>query len=115
MTDRELLEAAAKVAGIEYGDKRSSTGSPALYLGPDKGWWNPLDDEAFGDDATRRALVRAVAQTPAWHDAPTVPGDWAMSLAPSTFEVHEKITQKEIDGPMPWPGRWYGPIPEDKR
>lgn len=50
MTDRELLELAAKAAGIEYNNKRASHPSPALYLGPSGGWWNPLQDygEALG-------------------------------------------------------------------
>jgi len=49
MTDREMLELAAKAAGIEYNGKRSITGNIALYCGPDYGWWNPLnnDDDAF--------------------------------------------------------------------
>ena len=51
---------------------------------------------------------------PAWHDAPTVPGTWILSLD-SGMEVQENITQHEIDIEATWPGgRWYGPIPEDK-
>lgn len=50
MTDRELLELAAKAAGIGHNDKRASYPSPALYLGQKGGWWNPLQDhgEALG-------------------------------------------------------------------
>jgi hypothetical protein len=44
-TDRELLEAAARAAGIEYGSKRSRPTTPSLYLGPSGGWWNPLTDD----------------------------------------------------------------------
>ena len=70
MTDRELLELAAKAAGIEYGQKQSAPLTPALYIGPGKGWWNPLHDK---DDAealrqalglphgTSREIVRAAA------------------------------------------------------
>ena len=54
MTDRELLEAAAKAAGVEYGTKRSPTGNAALYLGPSGGWWNPLQDDG---DALRLACT----------------------------------------------------------
>ena len=51
---------------------------------------------------------------PAWHDAPTVPGTWILSLD-SGMEVQENITQHEIDIEATWPGgRWYGPLPEDK-
>ena len=53
MTDREMLELAAKAAGLEYGTKRSPTGSAALYLGPSEGWWNPLTDDG---DALRLAV-----------------------------------------------------------
>ena len=52
MTDRELLEAAAKAAGIGFNDKRSSTGSIALHC-PMQGWWNPLTDD--GDEARLEA------------------------------------------------------------
>ncbi len=52
---------------------------------------------------------------PAWHDAPTVPGTWILSLD-SGMEVQENITQHEIDIEATWPGgRWYGPIPEDRQ
>ena len=53
MTDRELLEAAARAAGIEFGIKRSTPASDALYLGPRGGWWNPLTDDG---DALRLAI-----------------------------------------------------------
>lgn len=52
MTDRKLLEAAAKAAGIDFGDKRSPTGSLALYLAG-AGWWDPLTDDS---DALRLAV-----------------------------------------------------------
>lgn len=44
MDDRELLERAASAAGIYFNNKRTRTGSPHLYLGPGRGWWNPLVD-----------------------------------------------------------------------
>jgi len=53
MTDRELLELAAKAAGIEFNNKRSPTSSVALYFGPSVGWWNPLTDDG---DALRLAV-----------------------------------------------------------
>jgi hypothetical protein len=52
MTDRELLELAAKAAGIEFNDHRSSTGGIALYCALN-GWWNPLADDR---DALRLAV-----------------------------------------------------------
>jgi hypothetical protein len=54
MTDRELLELAAKAAGIEFNNKRCPTG--ALYCGPKHGWWNPLTDDG---DALRLAVKLA--------------------------------------------------------
>lgn len=53
MQDRELLEKAANAAGIEFGPKRSTPLTPALYLGPISGWWNPLADDG---DALRLAV-----------------------------------------------------------
>jgi hypothetical protein len=52
MTDRELLEMAAKAARIEFNDKRSPTGNVALYCAG-AGWWNPLTDDG---DALRLAV-----------------------------------------------------------
>jgi hypothetical protein len=47
MTDRELLELAAKAAGIEgHWHECRPTGNIALYCGPRVGWWNPLTDDA---------------------------------------------------------------------
>ena len=61
-----------------------------------------------------RAALAAPATAPAWHDAPTAPGTWILSLD-SGMEVQENITQHEIDIEATWPGgRWFGPIPEDK-
>ena len=55
MGDRELLELAAKAAGIEFNDKRVCYPSPDLYIGPKngRGWWNPLTDDG---DALRLAV-----------------------------------------------------------
>ena len=58
MQDLELLELAAKAAGIEFGDKRSQPSIPALYLGPSGGWWNPLTDDG---DALRLAVKLGLA------------------------------------------------------
>ncbi len=52
MTDREMLELAAKAAGLEFNDKRSPTGSIALYC-PMEGWWDPLTNDG---DALRLAV-----------------------------------------------------------
>ena len=52
MTDREMLELAAKAAGIEFNNKRSPTGNVALYCAT-AGWWNPLTSDA---DALRLAV-----------------------------------------------------------
>jgi hypothetical protein len=90
MTDRELLEAAAKAAGLTIGAWSDNYGA-FMYRGvePGKSWWNPLTDdgdalrlavkclpfytlrysredwEKCGEDgyaATRRAIVRAAAE-----------------------------------------------------
>lgn len=53
MTDIELLELAAKAAGIEFNEKRSPTGSIALHCPSSFGWWNPLTDDG---DALRLAV-----------------------------------------------------------
>ena len=53
MTDRELLQLAAKAAGLEFNNKRSTPTTDALYLGPHGGWWNPLTDDG---DALRLAV-----------------------------------------------------------
>ena len=60
-----------------------------------------------------RAALAAPAQ-PAWHDAPTVPGDWVIVGKGFKSELQTGISQQEIDRVSSWPGRWYGPIPEDK-
>lgn len=59
MTDKELLEAAAKAAGIEgeYRTERMCIGGDwqdvtAIFLPDDDGWWNPLTDDG---DAFRLA------------------------------------------------------------
>lgn len=91
MTDREMLELAAKAAGIEHLGGEHCVNGPALWDIERKRWWSPLtnDGDAFRlmvalrlwrDDpdirciervedhdgyaayATRRAIVRAAAQ-----------------------------------------------------
>jgi len=53
------------------------------------------------------------APTTAWHDAPTVPGNWILETLTGELELFEDITQTEINNETTWPGRWYGPIPPD--
>ena len=50
---------------------------------------------------------------PAWQDAPTAPGTWVLSTLAGGLELMEGITKNEVADGAPWPGRWYGPIPED--
>jgi len=54
MTDRELLEAAAKAAGLTIGAWSDNYGA-FMYRGvePGKSWWNPLTDDG---DALRLAV-----------------------------------------------------------
>ena len=70
-TDRELLEAAAKAAGVD-GEYRTENlcldgdwiDVTAIFLSDDQGWWNPLTDDG---DALRLAvdLYLEVAPCPA--------------------------------------------------
>ena len=57
--------------------------------------------------------VTSQGQVPAWHDAPTVPGDWVIVGKGFKSELQTGISQQEIDRVSSWPGRWYGPIPPD--
>ena len=55
MTDRELLEKAAKAAGygVEVVSSREQDGTVSFYMKPDLLWWNPLIDDG---DAFRLAV-----------------------------------------------------------
>jgi hypothetical protein len=77
MTDRELLELAAKAAGIEYGQKKAADGNYHLYLGPPSGWWNPLTDDG---DALRLAVKLNIHITSSVTDA------WATTLLVTAIE-----------------------------
>lgn len=52
------------------------------------------------------------ANSPAWRDAPTVPGLWLNSINGKT----RQISTANIDSGVfvKRDSRWYGPIPEDK-
>ncbi len=74
-SDRELLELAAKAAGIDFGHKRSTPTTPSLYLGPSHGWWNPLTDDG---DALRLAValeIQGIGE-PVWVMGMTSIGDY---------------------------------------
>lgn len=45
MTDKELLELAAKAAGIEFDFCRPDLGGCQIRKGLTSGWWNPLEDD----------------------------------------------------------------------
>ncbi|MFN4121314.1 hypothetical protein [Acidovorax sp.] len=53
MTDRELLEAAAKAAGIAARWNENPPSTVQIDDFGDAGWWNPLDDDG---DALRLAV-----------------------------------------------------------
>lgn len=62
-TDRELLEAAAKAAGIDVrcvGNGRPNV-AVSFYTEPDQLWWNPLTEDG---DALRLAVKLDIA--PVW-------------------------------------------------
>lgn len=63
MTDKELLEAAAKAAGIEYDFCRPELGGCKVRKGLTSGWWNPLKDD--GDCARLEAVIETEIQ---WHE-----------------------------------------------
>lgn len=64
MTDRELLQMAAKAAGIPTNGKfRANQGvffDEGDGAGAEIGWWNPLTDD--GDNARLRRALRIVVQ-----------------------------------------------------
>jgi len=60
MTDRELLELAAKAAGIELGWNKNDTPPKPFRLDTAE-WWNPLTDDG---DALRLAAKLAMLSTP---------------------------------------------------
>lgn len=53
MTDRELLELAAKAAMVEFDFCRLELGGCQVRKGLTSGWWNPLTDDG---DALRLAV-----------------------------------------------------------
>ena len=61
MTDRELLEAAAKAAGLTIGAWSDNYGA-FMYRGvePGKSWWNALTDDG---DALRLAVKLALFES----------------------------------------------------
>lgn len=63
MTDRELLEPAAKAAGITLHWPQDLGGADFLSPLNESNWkqWNPLTDDGDPYAATRRAIVRAAA------------------------------------------------------
>jgi len=67
-------------------------------------WWR---------EHLRAAQPATAPAQPAWHDAPTVPGDWVIVGKGFKSELQTGISQQEIDRVSSWPGRWYGPIPPD--
>lgn len=58
--DRELLELAAKAAGMPAGDYCTPNHEPALYHG-DYGFWQPLTDDG---DALRLAVKLNILDSP---------------------------------------------------
>lgn len=60
MTDRELLELAAKAAGIEHPSGEHCINGPALWDCKALQWWKPLTDDG---DALRLAVILGLDQT----------------------------------------------------
>ena len=56
------------------------------------------------------APINAIGPTPAWHDAPTVPGLWYSTKSERVWNFH---SEKSIQVNGGYVGRWYGPIPYD--
>ncbi len=62
MTDRELIERAARACGIG-GEWVDGIGFIHISVDGDRGaWWRPLDDDGDALAATRRAITMAAAQ-----------------------------------------------------
>jgi hypothetical protein len=62
-----------------------------------------------------KAALAAPATAPAWHVAPTVPGLWVCNYGALSVTA---VNQPDIDAFDPAynaGGRWFGPIPEDKK
>lgn len=53
MTDRELLERAARAAGYSFQWRGLNKALPSIFVGRDQQWWNPLIDDG---DARRLAV-----------------------------------------------------------
>ena len=76
---------------------------------PDRSYNNPQTHDQWGGWQAARATA------PAWHDAPTVPGDWICNdgvEAPYDWRVFA-INKQMLDLTPPKGERWYGPIPKD--
>ena len=68
------------------------------------------------DSILERAIVEIRAElanppTPAWHDAPTEPGQWAWRSALTGERYFTEITTAFAGSAHT--GRWYGPIPQE--
>ena len=70
---------------------------------------------AFVDGSSLDDLWRKVCEanppTPAWHDAPTEPGQWAWRSALTGERYFTEITTAFAGSAHT--GRWYGPIPQE--
>ena len=66
MTDRELLELAAKAAGVEHPGGEHCVNGPALWDCNRLKWWRPLTDDG---DALRLAVQLGFVVEPGkcWH------------------------------------------------
>ena len=66
MTDRELLELAAKAAGVEHPGGEHCVNGPALWDIDGKRWWRPLANDG---DALRLAVQLGFVVEPGkcWH------------------------------------------------
>jgi hypothetical protein len=95
LTDRELLEAAAKAAGIELRDWYDSAQAFNLALSHSRSWWNPLTDDG---DALRLAVKLRLRVKPPNVDTATVfcvEGDVLLSAVVSRGE-HYAATRRAI-------------------
>ena len=97
MTDRELLEAAAKAAGLTIGAWSDNYGA-FMYRGvePGKSWWNPLTDDG---DALRLAVKLRIAVDPWGAGACAVAfpgGDMAQIREPHYGDDPSRATRRAI-------------------
>ncbi len=119
--DRALLEQALDALNCCYSEKYDGAkfhGAKAALRAALTAQPQTLDEAMAVPRAMAQAYENgynaALANGPAWHDAPTEPGLWVCHQA-----ITDRITAYEVTDEMAFnrnlglKGRWFGPIPPD--